>query len=98
MEDYSPDIITVIDDDGNEVEFEKLDEYEDEVTGKTYFALTEYPESDDGELIILISEENDEGEFILLPIEDENEFDAIGVIFKQRLADMFNFTDDNTEE
>lgn len=93
-EDYEPLILSVLDDDGNEIEFEKLDEYDDQSTGKTYFALTEYPEQDDGELIILISEENDEGEFVLLPIEDESEFDRIAAVFKDRLSDMFGFEDD----
>jgi len=95
---FNPDILSVIDEDGNEIEFEKLDEYDDDETGKTYIAITEYPETDESELIILISEENDDGEFILLPIEDALEYATIEAKFKARLSEYFNFTEINDPE
>ena len=46
-----------------------------------------------GELIILrVIEEN--GETILEPIEDEEEFNEIGEIFEERLADLFDFEEE----
>lgn len=94
MEEYNPEIITISDEDGNEHLFELLDRVETE-TGK-YVALLPYYEDDEeisdeeDELIILkVTEENDE--FILEPIEDDKEFDEVGEIFEERLAELFDF-------
>lgn len=95
MEEYTPDIVSVIDEDGKEHIFEELDKIETE-DGK-YVALLPLDENEndeeDGELIILkVIEEN--GETILEPIEDEEEFDDIGQIFEERLSDMFDFDEE----
>ncbi len=96
MEDYGNDLVTVVDDDGKEHEFEVLDRIETD--DKKYIALLPVFESktdlldDSGELIILsVSEEN--GETVLEPIEDEDEFDEIGAIFEERLSEYFDFED-----
>lgn len=102
MEDYGPDIITVVDDDGVEHEFEVLDRIETD-DDKKYVAMIpvfDDPDElleDDGELIILKVIEED-GENILEPIEDDDEFDEIGELFKERLADVFDFEDMQEEE
>lgn len=99
MEEYTPDIVSVIDEDGKEHIFEELDRIETD-SGK-YVALLPLPENpdnlteEDDELIILKVEE-DKGEIYLSPIEDDNEFNEIGQIFEERLAEMFDF--DVTEE
>ncbi len=99
MEEYTPDIVSVIDEDGKEHIFEELDRIETD-SGK-YVALLPLPENPDNltegddELIILKVEE-DKGEIYLSPIEDDNEFNEIGQIFEERLAEMFDF--DETEE
>lgn len=102
MEDYGNDIVTVVDDDGAEHQFEVLDRIETE-DNKKYIALTavfESPEDmldDSGELIILrVVDEN--GETILEPIESDEEFDEIGAIFQERLSDLFDFAEDDDEE
>lgn len=92
-EEYNPDIVSVVDEDGVEHTFEMLDAIETDT--ERYVALipaydnsTEIIE-DDGELIILkVIEEN--GEEFLSPIEDSDEFDEIGQIFEERLSDMFD--------
>ena len=96
MEEYNPNIITVVDDDGIEHEFEELDRIETD-DGKRYIAMiptfSEDMLDESGELIILrVSEEN--GETILEPIEDEEEFNEIGEIFEERLADLFDFEEE----
>lgn len=98
MEDFGPDIVTVVDDDGKEHEFEVLDRIETD-DNKRYIALIPVFENetemleDSGELIILrVSPEDDT---LLEPIEDEAEFDEIGGIFEERLADMFDFQDED---
>ncbi len=100
MDEFGPDIISVLDDDGKEHEFEVLDRIETD-DDKRYIALIPHYENeaellqDDGELIILRVSEEDET--LLEPIEDEAEFDEIGKIFEERLSEMFEF-DDGDEE
>ena len=100
MDDYGPDILTVIDDDGNEQQFEVLDRIETD-DDKRYVAIVpayDDPDDmlqDDGELIILrVIEEEDEN--VLEPIEDEDEFDEIASIFEERLSEFYDF--DSSED
>lgn len=92
-ENYNPDIVSVVDEDGVEHTFEELDRIETD--DARYVALLPvYDEAeeildDDGELIILKVNEED-GETYLEPIEDEDEFNEIGSIFEERLADLFD--------
>lgn len=102
MDTYDPDIVTVVDEDGKEHQFEVLDRIEDD-DDKKYIAMipvfegTDEMLEDSGELIILrVMEEN--GETYLEPIEDEEEFNRIGGVFEERLSEMFEFDDDEDEE
>lgn len=97
-EEFNPDIVTVIDENGVEHTIEELDRIETD-TAKYVALLPVYDEAeeildDDGELIILrVSEEN--GETYLEPIEDDDEFNEIGKIFEERLEDLFSFDDED---
>lgn len=90
-EEYGPDIVSVVDEDGVEHIFEELDRIETD--DARYVALTPaYSETEeiidgDGELIILKVSEED-GETYLEPIEDESEYREIGKIFEERLSDF----------
>ena len=91
-EEYGNDLGTVVDDEGNQHQFEVLDAIETD-TGR-YVALVPVFDNpadlieDDGELVILtVKEEN--GEDLLLPIEDDDEFEEIAEIFEERLADLY---------
>jgi uncharacterized protein YrzB (UPF0473 family) len=101
QEEYNPDIVSVVDEDGKEHVFEELDRIETE-NGKYVALVPLYDEAeqmldDDGELIILkVSEEN--GETYLEPIEDETEFNEIGQIFEDRLADLYDIDNETGEE
>ena len=96
-EEYNPDIISVVDDDGVEHVFEELDRIETD--DARYVALLPiYDTADeivdgDGEFIILKVCEED-GETYLEDIADENEFNEIGKIFEERLADMFSYEEE----
>ena len=96
-EEYNPDIVSVVDEDGKEHIFEELDRIETD-DAKYVALLPLYDEKEklleeSGELIILkVSEES--GETYLEPIEDDEEFNEIGNIFEERLADMFDFDDE----
>lgn len=96
-EEYTPDVVSVIDEEGKEHIFEELDRIETD-SGK-YVALLSLPENPDqivegdDELIILkVEEEN--GETYLCPIEDDAEFEEVGNAFEERLAEMFDFEEE----
>lgn len=93
----NPDLVTVVDENGEEHTFEELDRIE---TDKAkYLALTpvfdeaEEILDDDGELIIVRVVENEDGP-ILEPIEDQAEYDEIGAIFEDRLEEFYFIKDD----
>lgn len=95
--DLGADILTLVDEDGVEHQFEVVDSAE--VDGQNYMALVpifDEPEDlleDSGELVILRVVE-DGGEEFLEAIEDEEEFDKIGQFFMDRLSDVFEFEDE----
>ena len=77
---YEPDLISVTDDDGNEIVFELLERYETD--DDVYVAITEYHdeaeeivEADNEVIILKVLEEN--GEEYLAEIEDEMEFEQV---------------------
>ena len=92
-EDYGNDIVTLVDENGKETEFEIVDSLVTE--NNEYFALiptetAENVDSDDGELVILkVVEEN--GEEFLEPIEDDDEYNEISEIFIDRLEELYEF-------
>jgi uncharacterized protein YrzB (UPF0473 family) len=97
--DFTPDLYTLVDEEGKEQTFELLDVME--VNDQRYFAMVPYyPEASellegDGELVILKSQfEGDEE--ILVSIDDDKEFDRIGLMFMKRIETMFedDFDDD----
>ena len=102
MDEYGPDIITVVDDDGAEHQFEVLDriETDDDMKYVAIIPVFESPEDmleDDGELIILrVTETEDEN--VLEPIEDESEFDEIAAVFQERLSEYFDFEEEEDED
>ena len=92
-EEYNPDIVSVVDEDGVEHIFEELDRIETE-DGKFVALLPIYDDAediidDDGEIIILKVEEEDNGDTFLCPIEDEKLFNEVGKYFEDRLSDLF---------
>ena len=98
---YDPDIVSVIDEDGKEHTFEELDRIETD-KGK-YVALlpifddAEEQLEDSGEIIILkVSEEN--GETYLADIEDDAEFEEVCNLFEDRLIDLFELEEGESEE
>ena len=94
QEDYSPDLVTLVDEDGIENEYEIVDAIE--LDGdERYMALvpvTESPEEvldESGDLLIFrIVTEGDED--IFETIEDEDEYERISAIFVERLSDRYD--------
>ena len=97
-EDFNPDIVSVVDEEGVTHTFEELDRIETD-EGRFIALLPVYDDAteiidDDGELIILSVNEDDDGEIYLEPIEDEKLFNKIGKIFEERLEDLFEFDEE----
>ena len=83
-------ILTLTDENGNDVNFEYLDciEYQ----GKEYLVLMPEDEEAD-ELIILEVEPVDEELENYLSVSDEAVLDAVYAIFKEKYKDVMNFED-----
>ena len=92
-EDYGNDIVTLVDENGNENEFEIVDSL---VTDNNeYFALiptetAENIDSDDGELVILKGVEEN-GEEFLVTIDDDDEFDEVADAFEDQFMAEFDY-------
>ncbi len=85
------DIYTLIDENGDEADFELVDMIEED--GKTYFAFVPYVEDpkqfleDECEIVVLEGHTTDDDEMFFEPIEDDEEYQRIGEMFLERLND-----------
>ncbi len=89
-EEYDPEVYTLTDEEGNELQFALLGTLEHE--GQTYKALipvSENGEEESEEYVILKCGVDEDGEDILETIEDDEEFDRIADIFDDEFADIF---------
>ena len=89
-EEYQPDLMTLEDEDGNEVTFEVIDALDHK--GVHYLAVVEYTENEedaeDAQLVILSVGEDDEGEYLDV-VEDDETLLEVSKLFEQRLSDEF---------
>ena len=93
MEDYTPDLMTLEDEEGNEHTFEVIDaaDFKDE----RYMAVVPYVEDpskmleEDMELIIMKVAEDDEGEYLDI-VDDDNELYEVSEMFAQRLKYLYD--------
>ena len=91
-------IITLNDEDGNEVKFEFLDLVElDDEQYVVLLPIVEEGEEDDGEVVILKLEDTDEEaeEESYVSVEDEDVLLKVFNIFKEKFKDEFDFVDDD---
>lgn len=101
---YEPDIISVTDDNGDEILFELLERYEN--GGNTYVAITEY--RDDAEEIVEADYEvlilkvlEDDGNEYLSEIENEDEFNEASEVLMKMVEEKFEveyFDPEDTEQ
>ena len=96
MDEELDNIITLNDEDGNEVKFEFLDLIE--LDNEEYVVLlpvTEEGEEEEGEVVILKVEDTDEDsdEETYVSIEDEETLNKVFEIFKEKFKDDFDFVD-----
>jgi uncharacterized protein YrzB (UPF0473 family) len=94
---YEADLISLLDDDGNEFNFEVIDAIEtDEGRYLAMLPIFDDPKemlNDSGELVIVkVGEEN--GEEYYYEIEDDDEYDFVADAFIERLEDFYEIAQD----
>ncbi len=100
MNEYTPDLFELIDEEGNKKQFELFDAAE--IDGEQYYAMLPAIEDEefldsDCDLVILKSIEED-GEEILASIDDDDEFEVVSAFFLERIEDALNSFDDDEDE
>ena len=99
LEEATPDLLTLEDEDGKEVTFEVIDATE--VNGTRYLAVIPYqedPESlqEDAELILMHIGTDEEGEYMDI-VDDDEELLTVGKVFEERLSAMYDIDDSELE-
>ena len=99
LEEATPDLLTLEDEDGKEVTFEVIDATE--VNGTRYLAVIPYqedPESlqEDAELILMRIGTDEEGEYMDI-VDDDEELLTVGKVFEERLSAMSDIDDSELE-
>ncbi len=87
MNEYTPELFELVDEEGNKKQFELFDTAE--IEGEQYYAMLPAIEDEDFldsdcDLVILKSIEED-GEEILASIDDDDEFEMVSKFFLERL-------------
>ena len=95
LEEATPDLLTLEDEDGQEVTFEVIDATE--VNGTRYLAVIPYQEDpaslqEDAELILMRIGTDDEGEYMDI-VDDDEERLTVGKVFEERLRAMYDIDD-----
>ena len=91
MNEYTPELFELVDDEGNKKNFELIDAAE--INGEQYFCMVPAIEDDDFLNadcdIVILKSIYDDGEEILASIDDDDEFDVISKFFLQRMQEAF---------
>lgn len=91
--DNEREFFTLVDEDGTEIEFEKIGEAE--MNGVTYFAMipAEAEAADDGfcEYVVLRLEKDENGEDSLVTVDDDEEFDNIADVFDDMFSEEIDY-------
>lgn len=95
MSEERDDIVVLVDENGEEVEFEHLDTVE--LNGSEYVVLLPVDESEEekaiDEVVILKIEHGEEGEDSFVSVEDDDELDAVFEEFRARMEEEYDFDD-----
>lgn len=92
MDEGRDDVVVLVDENGEEVEFEHIDTIE--MNGNEYVVLAPISEEDDEELdeeevVILKVEHGEDGEDTFITIEDDDEIDDVFDEFQSRMEDLY---------
>ncbi|MCH5202899.1 MAG: DUF1292 domain-containing protein [Oscillospiraceae bacterium] len=91
---FTPDLITLVDEEGNEHNFEILDKIEND-NGEFYALYPVFDDAEDsvndsGEYYIMEVVQGEDGEEELAELDDEVLLDALAEEFEQRFEELFN--------
>jgi len=98
MNEERDDIVVLVDEDGEEVEFEHIDTIE--MKGNEYVILAPLADEDeeiDGEeeeVVILRIEHGEDGEDTFVTVEDEDELDEVFELFQAKFEEEYDFDDE----
>ena len=95
LEEATPDLLTLEDEDGQEVTFEVVDVTE--INGTRYMAVVPYEETpaaedEEAELLIMRIGTDDQGEYMDI-VDDDEELITVGKVCEERLRAMFDIDD-----
>ena len=91
-EEYGNDIVTLTDEEGNEIELEHLDTLE--YNGGIYMAfvpVVENPEEvlDESMELVILKVQEEDGEELLVTVDDDNEAENVFELFAKRLENVY---------
>lgn len=93
MSEERDDLVILVDENGEEVEFEHLDTID--FNGNEYVVLLPFErnseDNDVDEVVILKIEHSDDGEDSFVSVDDDDELDAVFEEFKARMEEEFDF-------
>ncbi len=92
MSEERDDIVVLVDENGEEVEFEHLDTIE--LNGNEYVVLLPIDESEeekDIDEVVILKIEHGEADDSFVSVEDDDELDAVFEEFRVRMEDEFDF-------
>ncbi len=91
MNEYTPELFELIDDEGNKKNFELIDAAE--INGEQYYCMVPAVEDEDFLNsdcdIVILKTIDDDGEEILASIDDDDEFEEVSGFFLQRMQEAF---------
>ncbi len=76
---FDTEVITLTDEEGNEIEFEVIASLE--IDGNIYYALMPVADNENGECVLLKLEKDEDGEDILSTIDDDDEYEKVADAF-----------------
>ena len=76
---FDTEIITLTDEEGNEIDFEIIASLE--IDGQIYYALMPVADNENGDCVLLKLEKDENGEDILSTIDDDDEYEKVADAF-----------------
>ena len=89
---FGDDVLTLTDEDGNNIRFERIGSCE--LDGTVYLALVPIDDNEDAEYIILKVETDEDGEENFVTITDDDEFDRVADYFDDTLFGEIDHDED----
>lgn len=89
-------IVTLEDDEGNEVDFEVVDAIEVDYAEYVLLAPIDPEEGEENSAYLFRIDTDDEGDQVLTPVDDDDEFDRVEAAFQER-DDEYDLDEDDED-